>query len=422
MAQNANQSARKRVSGHLEEKHDRYYIVLSLPNNEGKKKPVWYATGLPVKGNKTRANKMLAEACKNAAKGILPAKSEKKSKPESMEEENLPKLFQTDQMRPEMLYVDYLQIWLALTRPTIAETTFSGYKSLVDSRIDAYFRERGTRLCDLTKMDIKLFYATLQKQNLRARSITGFYAVVHKSLEDAAEIYRLIDNNPAAKIKRPSLENNPIEIYDADELTKILELFQGTVYEAPVTLAAFYGLRRSEVIGLRWSCVDFKRKQIFINHTVHQVKIDGETKIICSDKTKTKSSCRTLPLIPQVETMLLQVRKRQEKQKKICGVAYCSGYLDYICVDNMGNIVKPNTVSQRFRDVLKTTSLRQLHFKQLRHSCASLLLANGIGMKDIQAWLGHSHYSTTANYYARLRTESKQISADAISSILGNHK
>ena len=88
----------------------------------------------------------------------------------------------------------------------------------------------------------------------------------------------------------------------------------------------------------------------------------------------------------------------------------------------MGNIVKPNTVSQRFRDVLKTTSLRQLHFKQLRHSCASLLLANGIGMKDIQAWLGHSHYSTTANYYARLRTESKQISADAISSILGNHK
>lgn len=133
---------------------------------------------------------------------------------------------------------------------------------------------------------------------------------------------------------------------------------------------------------------------------------------------KTKSSFRTLPLIPMVEQMLLEAKTRQEHFRKLLKKGYCKDYLDYVCVDDTGKLFRPNYVTEHFTWILNKYELRRVRFHDLRHSCASLLLAAGIPMKAIQEWLGHSTFATTADTYSHLDFNSKKESAQMIGKIL----
>ena len=178
-------------------------------------------------------------------------------------------------------------------------------------------------------------------------------------------------------------------------------------------------MRRSEVVGLKWDAIDFERNTIEIRHTVTCVKLDGKKQLIESDTTKTKSSKRTLPLVPLFREKLLALQQEQEENRRLCGRCYNKQYLEYICVDAMGNLLMPDYVSDSFKLILHNFGLRPIRFHDLRHSCASLLLANGVPMKQIQEWLGHSDFSTTANIYSHLDYSSKISSAEAMMNGLG---
>lgn len=121
---------------------------------------------------------------------------------------------------------------------------------------------------------------------------------------------------------------------------------------------------------------------------------------------------RTLPLVPEYRRLLLQMKKHQEEYRELCGNCYHES--DYIYVNDIGEQIKPNYVTQHFKLVLRKNNLREITFHELRHTCASLLLKSGISMKDIQAWLGHSNYNTTANIYAHLESNSKELTGNAM--------
>lgn len=123
---------------------------------------------------------------------------------------------------------------------------------------------------------------------------------------------------------------------------------------------------------------------------------------------------RTLPLVPVFRERLLKQQELQKDYRRVCGSCYNKQYLDYICVDKMGNLVTPQYVTDAFPKFLEKHNLRKIRFHDLRHSCASLLLANGVSMKQIQEWPGHSDFSTTANVYAHLDFSSKLSSANAM--------
>ena len=132
-------------------------------------------------------------------------------------------------------------------------------------------------------------------------------------------------------------------------------------------MAAFYGLRRSEIVGLKWDAIDFENKKISIQHTVVTAKVNGTVTEIARDKTKTKSSCRTLPLIPACEQMLNKMKKEQEQNRKVCGKSYCTDYLDYIYVDPIGKRIRPDFLSQHFPDFLVAHQMKRIRFHDLRH-------------------------------------------------------
>ena len=113
-------------------------------------------------------------------------------------------------------------------------------------------------------------------------------------------------------------------------------------------------------------------------------------------------------------TMLNKMKKEQELNRKVCGKSYCTDYLDYIYVNPMGRRIRPNFLSQHFPEFLTAHDMKRILFHDLRHSCASLLYANGVSLKEIQEWLGHSDMSTTSNIYIHLDFSSKVSSASAI--------
>ena len=144
------------------------------------------------------------------------------------------------------------------------------------------------------------------------------------------------------------------------------------------------------------------------------VNIDGKQTDLEQDSAKTKSSLRTLPLVGQFREYFSDVKASQEVNKRVCGNCYNYKYDGYIFVDELGDRIKPGYLTTEFPEFLVKHGLKRMRFHDLRHSCASLLLANGVPLKQIQEWLGHSDFSTTANIYAHLDYSSKISSAQAM--------
>ena len=381
------------VAGHLREKSGYYYAVLNYTDSLGKRKTKWISTGLTIKGNKKRAEAILMDARRNF-------------NPEE------PKV-----MNGDILFADYMEKWLDIIKSSVAVPTYASYSTTVKKIVAPYFREKEVTLKNLTAKDIQEFYLR-ELERVSASSVIHYHANIHKALKYAVKI-DLIDVNPADKVERPKKDRYVGSFYDADEVNALFEAAKGTKLEFPILFGAFYGLRRSEAIGLKWDAIDFDQNTITIRHTVTSCDLDGKRILVAADTTKTKSSMRTLPLVPFMRERLLALREEQKENRRLCGRSYIKDYVDYVCVNEIGDLIKPHYVTESFPKLLKANGLRPVRYHDLRHSCASLLLANGVPMKQIQEWLGHSDFSTTANIYAHLDYSSKLTSADAMLNGLG---
>lgn len=490
------------VAGHLREQNGIYQIILSWKDINGKRKSKQISTGLPIKGNKKRAEQMLLKArtefdtestinnadlhfgkflqkwLKDRASMMNPdiyaghAYNVKTSigvyfdaHPVSLQNlsmEDLESFYEHERMSnkastkillklhetviislayaveqgwisenpaegvnpcmkvSQILFTEFLQEWLRMMKTTVKLTTYSSYAKCINKRVVPYFDENhpGLRLTEVTAQHIQDYYTHEMLDNgLTANTVKHRHANIRKALQ-YAYIIDLIPGNPAAKVKLPKIEKYIGTYYNAAQLDQMFKIFKGDPAEFGVITAAFYGLRRSEIVGLKWDAIDFERKTITIRHTVTEATVDGKTKLVIADSTKTASSFRTLPLVAPFEKILLQMKAEQEQNRKLCGNCYCREYLDYIYVNEIGELIRPSYLTDHVPAVLKKHNMPKLRFHDLRHSCASLLFAHGVPLKEIQAWLGHSTIGTTANIYTHLDENSKLESANAIISIL----
>ena len=383
------------VAGHLQEKNGMFYVVLNYRDENGKRKTPWISTNLPVRGNKKRAENFMMDVRRN----FVPPNVQRIEEREAMQ-------------KGDILFTDFLLKWLRVAKSTVKLTTYASYEMMATRIIIPYFETLNIKLKELTTEDIQEFYSA-QLERVSANTVIHYHAVIHRALKYAVKI-KTIQSNPAVNVERPRKEKFIGSFYDKKEINTLFDIIQGHPLEVAIKLAAFYGLRREEIIGLKWTAIDFENNTLTIQHTVTECNLDGKHIEVASDTAKTDSSLRTMPLVTNFREMLLAKKEKQEHYRKLCGRSYCKEYLDYIFVNEMGERWKPRYLSDGFKRILEQNGLRRIRFHDLRHTCASLLLANTVPMKKIQEWLGHSDFSTTANIYAHLDFQSKISSAEAM--------
>lgn len=383
------------VAGHLQEKNGMFYVVLNYRDENGKRKTPWISTDLPVKGNKKRAENFMMDVRRN----FVPPNVQRIEEREAMQ-------------KGDILFTDFLLKWLRVAKSTVKLTTYASYEMMATRIIIPYFETLNIKLKELTTEDIQEFYSA-QLERVSANTVIHYHAVIHRALKYAVKI-KTIQSNPAVNVERPRKEKFIGSFYDKKEINTLFDIIQGHPLEVAIKLAAFYGLRREEIIGLKWTAIDFENNTLTIQHTVTECNLNGKHIEVASDTAKTDSSLRTMPLVTNFREMLLAKKEKQEHYRKLCGRSYCKEYLDYIFVNEMGERWKPRYLSDGFKRILEQNGLRRIRFHDLRHTCASLLLANNVPMKKIQEWLGHSDFSTTANIYAHLDFQSKISSAEAM--------
>ena len=388
------------VAGHLQEKNGMFYVVLNYRDENGRRKTPWISTNLPVKGNKKRAENFMMDVRRN----FVPPNVQRIEEREAMQ-------------KGDILFTDFILKWLRVAKSTVKLTTYASYEMMATRIIIPYFETLNIKLKELTTEDIQEFYSA-QLERVSANTVIHYHAVIHRALKYAVKI-KTIQSNPAVNVERPRKEKFIGSFYDKKEINTLFDIIQGHPLEVAIKLAAFYGLRREEIIGLKWTAIDFENNTLTIQHTVTECNLDGKHIEVASDTAKTDSSLRTMPLVTNFRAMLLAKKEKQEHYRKLCGRSYCKEYLDYIFVNEMGERWKPRYLSDGFKRILEQNGLRRIRFHDLRHTCASLLLANNVPMKKIQEWLGHSDFSTTANIYAHLDYQSKISSAEAMLTGLG---
>ena len=377
------------VAGHLTLKNGRYYAVLNYRNAGGQRKTKWISLGLSEKGNKRKAEAELAR---------LRAEFEP------------PK--EVGDLSSDMLFADYLLEWLEIAKGRLAVATYSSYAAMIKKPVGPYFRQRNLTLRELEARHLQMFYSEMLRK-VKPNTVIHYHAIIHSALKYAVKTDMLVQN-VADKVDRPKKNGFQPVFLSAEEMQKMFEALRGTKLELPVLVAAFYGFRRGEVLGLKWDAIDFERGTISVIRTVTTITVEGKQMEIEQQSAKTKSSLRTLPLIGSFREYFLQVKEAQELNKQICGNCYNHEYDGFVFVDELGERMRANYLTSAFPKFLEDHGLRRMRFHDLRHSCASLLLANGVPLKHIQEWLGHSDFTTTANIYAHLDYKFKITSAQAM--------
>ena len=285
--------------------------------------------------------------------------------------------------------------------------------------IAPYFDLKQITLAKLTPGDLEDYYRKKVAEGLNPNTVIKHHAIIRSSLQWAMK-HQYIRYNPADLADKPSrIRYQANDPYSVEEIIELLSLTQYEPIAVPIFLAAFYGLRRSEILGLRWSSIDFQSGWFYIDTTVVKEKIgDNIVSTVRENTTKTQYSKRMLPLCPYTYNYFQSVKNHQLMQQQLCGTSYNQHYSDFVCVDNMGMLLQPDFVSQKFQKLLAKYGLRPIRFHDLRHSCATIMLYLGYSMKDIQTWLGHSNYNFTANTYVHSSKDSHVNMAETLSAQL----
>lgn len=386
------------MTGSLRIKNGIYYAVISYRDNYGRYKQKWISTKLKIRGNKKLAKQFLEDEMEKFRNNPI-----KKNVVEDKVSEN-----------EDIIFIDYVKKYVEDKASTISPTTLRGYRNLY-KHIDNFFGDK-LKLKDVTYIHLLEFYDYLQNErHIKSTSIKRYKEILSPALRLA---YRddLIAKNPYEFMPKLKRDKSKYNYYDKNELEQLFEIADKTPIGLIVRVAAYYGFRRSEILGLRWQSIDFVRKTITIENKV----VNVDKKVITSEVLKTVSSNRTLPLLPEIEQRLLKRKEEIECNKNLYGDSYNKKYLDYIFVDDLGNLYLPDFVTHCFGQLIRKNNLKHIRFHDLRHSCASLLVNNNVPMKNIQEWLGHSTYNLTADTYSHLNFDSKIESANIISKSLSS--
>ncbi len=409
------------ISSELKERNNIYHMYITYADKDNKIRKTSKTTKLKIKTGRPRDDK---NNKKEAEQMLIDFVNEFK---QSINSNKFIIGMAGFNKMEEPTFYDYLNTWIKYkenhSKKKPQETTITGYIRK-NNVIRRYLEEQKwdtLKVSDITWRHIQKFYDDKEDEGISQSTIRKYHNNIRQTL-DLARRNGFISENPAKNedIIIPDPEEYVAETLNEEEITQCLALFKGTDYWLSIYLSCNYGLRRSEVLGLRWKDIDFDNNMITLSNTLYET-VNKETKqyeVKAKPQMKNKKSRRTLPLTEEVKSVLINWKNQQEKYKKLCGKSYVKAWDGYVCTRSYGDIIKPDTLSRAFADTLKKNRFKKVRLHDLRHSFATILLRKGINLQVISKLLGHSTYAITAKTYAHVDDSDKEIPIGIISDIM----
>ena len=383
-----------KVTGSLQIRNGKYHMFVRIPGPNGKVLQKAKTTGISARARtkkEERYNKSAAEA---------------------MLSNYLSELSRYSSYHGNTAFTKAIEDWLNRKQQDLRLDTFESYQCVYDAHIKPYFEPLRLSCEDVAPIDIKRYVVSKQKEGLSTKTIRKHLVVLNGPFKEAIELGELV-SNPCASVSLKKKDDEEFEgsAYTTEQARELLEAIRGDPIEPAVYLGLYLGLRRSEVIGLRWKDIDFVNDIVSIRNTVVQFNTVSE-----DEKTKSKTSRRDLFLPRGLKEYLSSYRNDVEAFKKSCGISFSEE--SHVCEWKDGEPYKPAYISKHFKIVLEKAGLPHIRFHDLRHTAGSLLLMEGADIKQVQIFLGHKKASTTLDIYAHVLTDGKKDTAKKLDGLL----
>jgi integrase len=360
------------MRGHIEKRgKNSYSIAVSMGKDAttGKYKQQWVS----VKGTKKEAEKRLAEILNQIDNGTF--------------------------LKPgKTTLAEYLNKWLLdYARPNLSPRGYERYESI--TRVHLIPSLGNIIMTQLRPDHLQSHYTAKLNSGLSALTVKYLHTVIHKALQTAVK-RGLVVRNVADGVDVPRARRNDMQTWDEYEVNRFLETAKNSPYYELFYLALFTGMRRGELLALRWQDIDFLFGQISVNRTLHRLQGGkyGDGSYIFTQP-KSERSRRTIALSPSV---ILTVKDYKEKQAAIRDKLGISLKDDDLIFSNLGNPLRPNTISRAWTILAARASVKVIRLHDARHTHASLLLKQGVHPKIVQERLGHASIQITLDTYSHV--------------------
>lgn len=318
---------------------------------------------------------------------------------------------------------EFLASWLQdVAKPTVRPRTYDCYSDIVEQHIKPALG--GVRLSKLSPQHLQRFYREKQEQGL-TRTVRLCHAVLHRALGQATK-WGLIPRNPADLVDPPKVPKKEFKPLSPEEAQRFLAAAEGDRFHALYVLAVTCGLRQGELLGLKWEDLDLERGVLQVRHQLQWVRAEGEErkgkkraepKWVLTEPKSAKS--RRVVSLPAVAVAVLKKHKAAQAEERLrMGEVWQD--LGFVFCTSIGTPESPSNLRKRsFVPLLEKAGLPRVRFHDLRHTCATVLLAQGVHPKLVQEQLGHSQISLTLDTYSHVMPDMKREVAAKMDALFG---
>lgn len=287
---------------------------------------------------------------------------------------------------------EYLENWLEeVHKPTIRLSSYVKYRKLLNNHILPGLGH--IPLQKLTPQQVQVFYSSKLKKGLSPKMINSIHGVLHKALDNAVK-WNLVTRNVCDAVSPPRIPKKEKQILTKEQAQALLVHVKEHRLEALLTLVITTGMRRGEILALRWADINFAERSVQVKRTVDYIPKHG----FVETEPKTNKGRRKIMLAVFVVEVLINHQLQQEEQRAKVGAAWIDK--DLVFTNTWGDYFSPNTLLKVFGRVLAEAGLPHIRFHDLRHSAATLLLGMRVHPKIVQEILGHSQITMTLDTYS----------------------
>lgn len=309
----------------------------------------------------------------------------------------------------------FLDRWLEdVVRHSCRPSTYASYRQYVRNHIAPVLG--GLRIQKLTPARIQAFYAQKLDEGLSPRTVQYLHAILHRALEQAVK-WELLARNPCAQVERPRVARQERPVLTPEQVQAFLEAARHDRFYALYVLAVATGLRQGELLGLTWDDVDFEARRLYVRRQLVWPRGEAEEPYLAEPKSA--RGLRVIDLPESVVRVLEQHRWRQTEEKLKMADAW-AGRFNLVFTTHVGTPVSPGNLLRRsFWPLLEKAGLPRIRFHDLRHTCGTLLAAQGVHPKLIQDILGHSSITVTMDIYGHVLPTMRRQVADLMDRLVG---